>query len=36
MGRDRGSVVVLYNSVSDEGYESLKQVDPATHWRSGV
>ena len=30
MGRDRGSVVVLYNSVSDEGYESLKQVDPAT------
>lgn len=30
MGRDRGSVVVLYNSMSDEGYESLKDVDPAT------
>lgn len=28
--RTRGSVVVLYNSVSDEGYDALKQVDPAT------
>ena len=30
MGRDRGSIVVLYNSVSDEGYGRLKEVDPAT------
>ena len=30
MARDRGSVVVLYNSVSDEGYEALKSVDPST------
>ena len=30
MGRDRGSIVVLYNSVSDEGYEQLKKVDPST------
>jgi D-alanine-D-alanine ligase len=28
--RTRGSVVVLYNSVSDEGYDALKHVDPAT------
>lgn len=30
MARNRGSVVVLFNSVSDEGYEALKEVDPAT------
>src|SRR5690606_34481234 len=30
MGRRRGSIVVLFNSVSDEGYEDLKKVDPAT------
>jgi len=28
--RTRGSVVVLYNSVSDEGYDALRHVDPAT------
>ena len=28
--RTRGSVVVLYNSVSDEGYDALKHVDPAS------
>ena len=28
--RKRGSVVVLYNSVSDEGYEKLRDVDPET------
>ena len=28
--RDRGSVVVLYNSVGDEGYDALREVDPAT------
>lgn len=28
--RTRGSVVVLYNSVSDEGYGELRKVDPAT------
>lgn len=30
MGRTRGSVVVLFNSLSDEGYEDLKNVDPST------
>ena len=28
--RSRGSVVLLYNSVSDEGYEALRKVDPAS------
>lgn len=28
--RTRGSVVVLYNSVGDEGYDQLKEVDPAS------
>ncbi|TFG44179.1 MAG: ATP-grasp domain-containing protein [Gemmatimonadales bacterium] len=28
--RERGSVVVLYNSVSDEGYDQLRDVDPET------
>jgi len=28
--RQRESVVVLYNSVGDEGYDKLKEVDPAT------
>ena len=30
MGKGRGSVIVLYNSLSDEGYGRLKDVDPAT------
>ncbi len=34
MGRDRtkgrGSVVILYNSLDDEGYRALAKVDPAT------
>lgn len=29
-GKDRGSVVVLYNSVDDEGYKALGKVDPKT------
>jgi len=28
--RTRGSVVVLYNSVGDEGYDQLKEVDPTS------
>ncbi len=28
--RKRGSVVVLYNSVGDEGYDKLRDVDPET------
>lgn len=30
MGRDRGSVALLYNSVDDEGYRALAKVDPTS------